>query len=345
LWRHGISGDYPIVLCRIDDADDREIARQLLRAHEYWRSKCLAVDVVFLNEKGASYSQDLQALLESMVQISQPAPPPVQGRGSLFVLNAAHLSAEELDLLHRAARVILVSKHGSLAEQVARAWKSRATPAPPPPRTSWPDAGTAGLQTPKLDFFNGLGGFTEDGREYVTVLRERHSTPAPWVNVIANEQFGFLVSESGSGNTWCLNSRENQITPWSNDPVSDWPGEAMYIRDDDSGRTWSPTALPIRIAGAPYIARHGQGFSRFEHQSHGIYSDLLQFVAVDDPVKVSVLTLENRSPRTRELSVTNYVEWVLGGGEGGAGGGSHSRKSPSHPSHWRTTKGIWPSLA
>jgi cyclic beta-1,2-glucan synthetase len=314
LWRHGISGDYPIVLCRIDDADDREIVRQLLRAHEYWRSKCLAVDVVFLNEKGASYSQDLQALLENMVQGSQPARP-LDGpprRGSLFVLNAAHLPAEELDLLHRAARVILVSKHGSLAEQVARAWKSRATPAPPPPRTSWPDAETAGLQTPKLDFFNGLGGFTEDGREYVTLLRERHSTPAPWVNVIANEQFGFLVSESGSSTTWCLNSRENQITPWSNDPVSDWPGEALYIRDDDSGRIWSPTALPIRIEGATYIARHGQGFSRFEHQSHGIHSELLQFVGADDPVKVSVLTLENRSSHIRELSVTTYVEWVLG---------------------------------
>ena len=314
LWRHGISGDYPIVLLRIDDADDREIARQLLRAYEYWRSKRLAVDVVFLNEKGASYSQDLQALLQNMVQVSQSTMPPDDDaeRGRLFVLGAAQLSSEDLDLLHRAARIILVSKHGSLSEQVARVWRSRATPASPPPRTSWPDTGTVGLQTPKLDFFNGLGGFTEDGREYVTVLRERHSTPAPWVNVIANEQFGFLVSESGSSSTWCLNSRENQITPWSNDPVCDSPGEVLYIRDDDSGRIWSPTALPIRVEGATYVARHGQGFSRFEHQSHGIHSELLQFVALDDPVKISVLKLENRSSQYRELSIVVYVEWVLG---------------------------------
>ena len=313
LWRHGISGDHPILLLRIDDADDREIVRQLLRGQEYWRSKRLAVDVVFLNEKGSSYSQDLQDLLQTMVQDRQQtilgAP---QERGGLFVLNAGHLSAEDLDLLHRAARIILVSKHGSLAEQVARAWRRTPVPALSVPRTYPQDAGPVGLPTPKLDFFNGLGGFTEDGREYVTVLREHQSTPAPWVNVIANEQLGFLVSESGSSSTWCLNSRENQITPWSNDPVSDWPGEALYIRDEENGRIWSPTALPIRVEGASYIARHGQGFSRFEHQSNGIYSDLLQFVTADDPVKISVLTLENRSGQYRQLSVYAYVEWVLG---------------------------------
>ena len=302
------------MLLKIDDADEREIVRQLLRAHEYWRSKCLAVDVVFLNEKSASYSQDLQELLERMVQASRPEPPLEQAsrRGGLFVLSAGHLTTEEVDLLQRAARVILVSRHGSLAEQVGHARKARATSAAPAPRTSWPGAGEVRLPTPALDFFNGLGGFTEDGREYVTVLRERHSTPAPWVNVIANEEFGFIVSESGSACTWCLNSRENQITSWSNDPVSDWPGEALYIRDEDSGWTWGPTASPIRVEGATYIARHGQGFSRFEHQSHGIHCELVQFVATDDPVKISALTLENRSSHERKLSVTNYVEWVLG---------------------------------
>ncbi len=163
-----------------------------------------------------------------------------------------------------------------------------------------------------LDLFNGLGGFAEHGREYVTVLEEGLRTPAPWINVIANPSFGFLVSESGSGHTWSLNSHENQITPWSNDPVSDPPGEAIYIRDENTGEVWSPTALPIRDETSPYIAEHGQGYSRFHHGSHGILSELLQFVPLADPIKISRLILSNDSGRVRRLSVTAYAEWVLG---------------------------------
>src|SRR5881296_1800428 len=108
------------------------------------------------------------------------------------------------------------------------------------------------------------------------------------------------------------NSRENQLTPWSNDPVGDPPGEAIYVRDEESGEFWTPTALPIREAVQPYMARHGQGYSRFEHASHGISLELLQFVPLEDPIKVSRLTLTNHSARSRKLSVTAYVELILG---------------------------------
>src|SRR5207249_10159873 len=165
---------------------------------------------------------------------------------------------------------------------------------------------------PELEFFNGLGGFADGGDEYVTIVGPGQSTPAPWVNVIANPTFGFLVSESGSGYTWSGNSRENQLTPWSNDPVSDPPSEAILVRDEESGELWGPTMLPVREEASLYTARHGQGYSRFEHTSHGIALDLLQFVLLDDPIKISRLTIENHSARSRRLSVTAYVEWVLG---------------------------------
>ena len=165
---------------------------------------------------------------------------------------------------------------------------------------------------PPLEFFNGIGGFDKDGREYVTILDGDQVTPAPWVNVIANPSFGFQVSAEGSGYTWSVNSRENQLTPRSNDPVSDSPGEVIYVRDQDSGEVWTPTALPIRNDASRYMARHGQGYSRFEHVSHGISLDLLQFVAPGDPVKISRLKIKNVSGRRRRLSVTAYVEWVLG---------------------------------
>ncbi len=174
-----------------------------------------------------------------------------------------------------------------------------------------PDRSLA-IPVPQLEFFNGLGGFAEGGREYVIVLGAGQRTPAPWINVIANPQLGFLVSESGSGYTWSLNSRENQLTPWSNDPVGDPQGEVLYLRDDDTGELWSPTAAPIRIESARYVTHHGQGYSRFEHASHGIACDLVQFVPWGDAVKISCLTLENRSSRSRRISVTAYLEWVLG---------------------------------
>ena len=314
LWKFGISGDYPIVLVRIDDVDDSGIVRQLLRAHEYWRLKFLTVDLVILNEKKSSYIQELQRSLDAMVSTSLAGGRALQeNRGRIFVLRADLLSLEERLLLQTAARSVLSARDGSLTEQVMRMRRQEQRTVHPA-RRQFPrhPAETVVLEKPPLEFFNSLGGFTEDGREYVIVLDKGQQTPAPWINVIANESFGFQVSESGAGYTWSLNSRENQLTPWSNDPVSDPSGEVFYIRDRDSGVIWSPTALPIRIESATYIARHSQGYSRFEHLSNGIWSELTQFVSLTDPVKISILALENRSAEQHRLSVTAYLEWVLG---------------------------------
>ena len=314
LWAHQISGDLPIVLVRIDEPEDRGIVRQLLRAHEYWRVKGLAVDLVILNEKAQSYTQELQTSLEALLRTSQSARRDERedARGNVFILRKDLLSPEDHAALQVAARAVLLSRHGTLAEQLARAEPPRDTaaarrrPARPelPPDILSP--------RPESEFFNGLGGFVDDGREYVTVLGEGQWTPAPWVNVIANPAFGFQVSESGAGYTWSVNSRENQLTAWSNDPVGDPPAETIYVRDEETGALWGPTLLPIRESASPYVTRHGQGYSRFEHTSHGIATQLLQFVPLEDPIKVSRLRLENHSARSRRLSVTGYVEWTLG---------------------------------
>lgn len=318
LWAHGISGDLPIVLVRIDETEDLGIVRQLLRAYEYWRLKLLEVDLVILNEHGATYAQDLHESLEALVRTSQSV---IQhdvraGRGGVYILRGDRLSSEDRVLLQSAARAVILSRRGSLADQVTRHERPDRNVRPPTAVRSKRPSGEPVARRPELEFFNGLGGFTDDGREYVTILGPGQSTPAPWLNVIANESFGFQVSESGSGYTWSGNSRENQLTGWSNDPVSDPVSEAIYVRDDDTGEVWGPTTQPIRCEDSTYIARHGAGYSRFEHLHAGIQLDLLQFVPLDQTVKVSVLTLENRSGRTRRLSVTAYVEWVLGTSRG-----------------------------
>jgi len=321
LWQHGLSGDLPIVLVRIDEAEDLDIVRQLLRAHEYWRLKLVDVDLVILNEHGATYAQNLHDSLEAVVRASQStlAHEGRSARGGVYILRGDRLSPDDRTLLQTAARAVLLSRRGSLADQVIRLERPKrvtATPPPPSPRSA---ADAPAVARPELEFFNGLGGFGDDGREYVAILGPGQSTPAPWLNVIANAGFGFQVSESGAGYTWSGNSRENQLTAWSNDPVSDPVSEAIYVRDDETGELWGPTALPIRSEESTYIARHGAGYSRFEHVHDGIELDLLQFVPLDDPLKVSVLTIHNRSARSRRLSVTAYAEWTLGTSRGASG--------------------------
>ncbi len=314
LWAQGISGDLPIVVARIDDADDFEMIRQLLRAHEYWRMKQLSADVVIINEKATSYVQELHGSLEALVRGSQLrlSPDTQAASGKIFLLRGDLITAQTRAQLQAVARAVLLSRRGTLAEQIARSQYPEA-PAPTPAKPARASKHLEATVPPQpLEYFNGLGGFSENGREYTVVLNEGLRTPEPWINVIANPDFGFLVSESGSGTTWSLNSHENQITPWSNDHVIDPPGEAIYLRDENTAEVWTPTALPIRLEDATYISRHGQGYSRFSHASHGISAEVTQFVPVADPIKISRLTLRNESGSTRRISVTAYVEWLLG---------------------------------
>ena len=314
LWPHGISGDVPIVLVRIEGHDDLELVRQLLRAHEYWRLKQLPVDLVILNERATSYAQDLQVELDALVRMNQSLPRfgADESCGAIFVLRADLISAEVNALLQSTARAVLVGNRGTLAEQINLARDRMPILAPPERRIAGPAIADVPLPRPTMEFFNGLGGFVDNGREYLTILEGSERTPAPWINIIANPEFGFQVSTDGSGFSWSVNSQQNQLTPWSNDPVGDAPGEVIYLRDDDTGEVWGPTTLPIRETASPYMVRHGQGYSRFEHTSHDISLELVQYVAVNDPIKISRLKIVNHSTRDRHISVTAYVEWVLG---------------------------------
>jgi cyclic beta-1,2-glucan synthetase len=322
LWAQGISGDLPIVLLRIDGIEDLAIARELLRAHEYWQLKRLAVDLVILNERTASYEQDLQIALETIARTSRARPPLVIGNargsatGAIFVLRTDTIPADTRDVLSAVARAMFIGARGTLCDQVERRTVARKVQTEAI-RTRVHSEIPVSAETPiAVEFFNGLGGFVADGREYETILEPGQSTPAPWINVIANPHFGCQVAVEGGGYTWSVNSRENQITQWSNDPVTDRPGEVLYVRDDDTGELWGPTAAPMRNATSPYRIHHGQGYSRFEHTAHDIGLELLVYVPVLDPIKISRLKIRNDSQRRRRLSVTAYIEWVLGTARG-----------------------------
>jgi len=312
LWGYAISGDLPIVLLQIGDVAHIDLVRQLVQAHAYWRRKGLAVDLVIWNEDHAGYRQRLQDQIMGMISSGIEASV-IDRPGGIFVRQAEQISSEDRVLLQAVARAIITDCNGGLAEQLDRSAMAEAKIPHLPPSRRLPSEPVSPPSMARDDLIlcNGLGGFTPDGREYVVVLKPGETTPAPWVNVLANPHFGTVVSENGTAYTWSENAHEFRLTPWANDPVSDAGGEAFYLRDEETGHLWSPTPSPAASA-TTHVIRHGFGYSVFETCSDGIYSELWVYVATDAPVKFSQLKLRNASGRPRRLTATGYVEWVLG---------------------------------
>jgi cellobiose phosphorylase len=311
LWGYAISGDLPIVLLQIGDVANFDLVRQLVQAHAYWRLKGLAVDLVIWNEEHAGYRQRLQEQIVGLIASGIEASV-IDRPGGIFVRPVEQISSEDRILFHSVARVIISDTRGSLEEQLDHRAAAEVR-VPFFKRSGMRRTEPPALVAPRRDLIlcNDLGGFTSDGREYVISLAPGQATPAPWANVLANPHFGSVVSESGVGYTWHDNAHEFRLTPWHNDPVSDVSGEALYLRDEESGQFWSPMPLPAG-GGLSHLIRHGFGYSVFETQCAGIHSELWVYVAMDAAVKFSVLKVRNVSGRPRKLSATGYVEWVLG---------------------------------
>jgi cellobiose phosphorylase len=313
LWPHSISGDLPVVLVHVDAAEDELLVRQLLQWRTYTRRRGMELDLVILDQRAGEAAERLRTELQTGVASEMLGKP-----GGVFFLGAAEVPADDARLLAAAARAVLGSGRGSLAAQLDQRFS--AAPPLPPQLSSDSLAAEPAAQPTKppggLSFWNGIGGFTRDGREYVIVidgaaLGGPALPPAPWTNVLANPGFGCLVTEAGLGYSWAGNSQMNRLTPWSNDPTSDPPSEAIYLRDEETGDVWTPTPLP-RGPRAAVTVRHGQGYTRYTHVSRDLDQDVLVLVPHDDPVKLVYLTVRNNGERTRHLSATFYAEWVLG---------------------------------
>ncbi len=312
LWGYSISGDLPIVLLRIEDQANIDLVRRLVQAHAYWRLKGLAVDLVIWNEDHAGYRQLLQDQIMGLIAAGVEANV-TERPGGIFVRPVDQISADDRILLQTVARVVISDSLGPLEDQVdRRALSTAPTPRLIPTRSHSPESSpTAITARNDLLFFNGFGGFTPDGREYIITTAQGHKTPALWVNVIANPLFGTIISESGAAYTWSENAHEFRLTPWNNDPISDSSGEAFYLRDEESGHFWSPTPLP-GCGAMHYVSRHGFGYTVFEHREDGISSEVWVYVAMHASIKFTAVKVKNRSGRPRRLSATGYVEWVLG---------------------------------
>ncbi|MDQ3142751.1 MAG: hypothetical protein M3Q56_10955 [Bacteroidota bacterium] len=310
LWRYSISGDIPIVLVQIEDAANIDLVKKMIQAHLYWRLKGLMVDLVIWNDDHGGYRQELHNQIQNLIA-------PGMGNelkekpGGIFIRSAEQLSTEERILFESVAHIVIADRFGTLEEQMNGRRKIKTAIPYFSPVKFYPAVYTKVEPRTDLQFFNGLGGFTQDGTEYVITTTPENKTPAPWINVLANQGFGSIISESGQSYTWVENAHEIRLTPWNNDPVTDLKGEAFYLKDEESGRFWSPTPLPCR-GSSPYITRHGFGYSVFEHSEDGVHSEMSVFTDSELPVKYIVIKLRNHSGRPRRMTATGYVEWVLG---------------------------------
>ncbi len=313
LWSYGISGDLPMLVVTVSEPRHLPLVRELLLAHSYWRLRGFQADLVILNQESPSYERPLHDQLQRRVE-AHASEGGVNRPGGTFLRDWHAIPEEHRNLLLEAANVVLNGNRGSLQQQLVPAIEN---PSPPAfvAAGGAPETVSPPLPFLELPYFNGLGGFRSDGKEYAIYLKPDTDTPSPWANVMANPAFGAMVTESGLGCTWNGNSQSNRLTPWHNDPVSDPQSEAIYLRDDESGAIWTPTPLPIRERDA-YRARHGQGYSVFEHNSHAIGQELTIFVPTGegggDSVKIHRVRLRNDSSRRRHLTVTYFAEWVLG---------------------------------
>jgi cellobiose phosphorylase len=311
LWSHSVSGDLPIVLLHMTDPDNLDLARQMIQAHAYWRLKGLSVDLVIWNEDHGSYRQLLQDQIQGLIN-TDAVNQSYQKPGKIFVRSADQISPEDRILFESVARVIIYDNKGSLWEQVNRIYAEKATlPFVATGPQAAEELSVRDTLPDNLLFDNDTGGFTPNGKEYKILTDRKKTTPAPWVNVIANPDMGTVISESGSSYTWAVNAHEYRLTPWNNDPVSDAGGEAFYLRDEESGYFWSPVPFPVRGI-TPYVATHGFGYSDFQHTEQGISSELCMFIDQGLPIKWMVLRVRNHSGRRRRLSATGYLEIVLG---------------------------------
>lgn len=310
LWSYSISGDIPIVLLQIEDSSNINLVRQLVQAHSYWRSKGLFVDLVIWNEDHGGYRQVLH---NDILSLASPAlSPEVKDQpGGIFIRASEQITNEDRVLFEAVAHIVISDKSGTLEEQINRKVKTKPVIPYFNPTKFYASVPTSMPVPNDLKFFNGYGGFSNDGHEYIIITEPSKPTPAPWVNVLANSSFGCVISESGQSYSWAENAHEFRLTPWNNDPVTDLKGEAFYLRDEESGKLWSPSPLPC-TSQSTYITRHGFGYSIFEHTEDAIRSEMTVFVDIEMPVKYIVLKLKNQSQRKRFICAAGYVEWVLG---------------------------------
>ena len=315
LWKYGISGDLPILLVKVEQSNEAEILEEILKAYEFFRLKNMAIDLVIINEEPNSYEKYTKdaiynSILNTNLTYFQNA-----ANGGIFVLE----KNEEISNLEFYAKLIINTKKGpidrqlkDLEEEYLEKEKQIGEKISNVPIV-YQEEKIAKPVLPKenLEYENEYGGFTNNGKEYKIAINKENRLPTVWSNILANEEFGTLITDSMGGFTWSKNSRLNRISSWNNNQVLDIPSEIFYLQEQDSLKTWSLGLNPMPD-DSDYKITYGFGYSVYEHVSNEIEQKVTIFVPQKEKLKISLLELKNLAPRKQKLTLVYYVKPVLG---------------------------------
>lgn len=209
-------------------------------------------------------------------------------------------------MLKNRAKLVVDSHYGSLARQVKDINEIRYEEIPAKEnnkKTNIIDNHN------KLKEWNGYGGFSEDGKEYWIIQDKNNRLPLAWSNIMANEHFGTVTTDSGGGYTWYINSKTNRITKFDNDSYMDNSSEKIYISANQS--TWS-IALNDKPGDGIYTTIFGYGYAKYLYENKYLKQECIQYVAKDDSAKISIIKLKNISQNKLNVKVKYDVDFQLG---------------------------------
>ena len=317
LWKYGISGDLPIITVTVKYINDLYVVKQLLKVYDFFRTKNLKMELVIIDEEDYSYENYVKDEIDGLIQNSHLAFMKNIYSG-IFVVSKSEMDIQDVNLIKFVSALVIDSHLGNLEnvikdleEDIIGNYKiiEKAEKV-----TNEKD------ETKDIDLINNdknlkynneYGAFSEDGKEYIITLSKERNLPNTWSHIMANDKFGTVVTESNGGYTWYKNSRLNRVTSWHNSSIVNIPSEALYIKDIENGRTWSPTAMP-KPDDKNYNAIFGFGYAKFIHNSDDIMQELEIFVPQEDSIKINILTLKNNAPKKKKLKLIYYIKPVLG---------------------------------
>lgn len=313
LYKYGLSGESSMLSIKVN-CKNAELVRNMILLHEYLRLNNFNLDLIFIIDEERGYTHPLEDHVSQIVNNSL-SNLYLNSENGVHIIDGSKLSSNERKVILSLSKIVLDSSLGSVEDQINMSSRygieslqknTISTPRYP----AEPNLPSTIKATTDLTFYNGIGGFTAEGKEYQMTIEPNRGTPLPWSNIIANKHFGTLVTESGLGYTWAQNSQLNKITPWSNDFVTDDQGEVIYLKNIKSKKYWSATPLPCK--NSSFQVSHTQGYSTYSSTYEGISHTLTVFVAVDSPVKILKLEISNDQSTNVDLEISYFVDWVLG---------------------------------
>ncbi len=315
LWKYGISGDLPILLVKIKDINDIDIIKEVLSAYEFFRVKNIKVDLVILNEEKESYENYVKDAIQSAI-LNKNIAYLLNIPGGIFCLE--NVDKKDKKLLETRANLVINASYSSLALQMEEIEnkiidnvKETVLEVKPNIIAEVPEDKEELIDMSNLKYFNEYGGFSKDGKEYCIKINTNNKLPTVWSHVLANKNFGTLTTENMGGYTWYKNSRLNRVTSWHNSTCTNIPSEIIYLKDEENGRIWTPTAMPMPD-DKNYNVIYGFGYAKYVHSSDDILQELEIFVPQEESCKINILTLKNNAPKKKKIKIVYYVKPVIG---------------------------------